>query len=389
MSTAAMMVSFHPKRPQGHGSMTAGAEPGFANPVSPKRPRPDPAAAQLSPELIEATALAPEFHGALSSPHNTIATAVAVAPGDMTTTTTTAVVTSAKRSRRSSAVSTSRTCSTELYAPSDDLNEIRLTKVAKTTVSSSAAASASAMSTGRPSTTAAAAELSRIAGRTGKSIALSPPFVTQTRSQQGMTQPLSPPLQSIEPTTTTAAIDYTQRATAATTSAANNNSKARANVTHPRRAAQNRAAQRTFRNRRKAYIKDMEQKVLELHQTRARFDMLKNENQEIWRRYRILENLVISSSNGNNNNRQLDMPSFTPMTPFLETEAGLAAQAAQAAHAAQVAQAAAQAQATGAAMAGGRGGALNDAQYSSQSSELDDEGEGSPVPRSYQQPQRQ
>lgn len=64
------------------------------------------------------------------------------------------------------------------------------------------------------------------------------------------------------------------------------------NITHPRRAAQNRAAQRTFRNRRKAYIRDMEQRVLELDQTRRRMEEVQSENREIWRRFRVLEDLV-------------------------------------------------------------------------------------------------
>lgn len=78
------------------------------------------------------------------------------------------------------------------------------------------------------------------------------------------------------------------------------------NITHPRRAAQNRAAQRTFRNRRKAYIKDMEQRVLELDQTRRRMEELQTENREIWRRFRVLEGLV--SQHG------LPLPNFPALT---------------------------------------------------------------------------
>ncbi|KAK3817248.1 MAG: hypothetical protein J3Q66DRAFT_182679 [Benniella sp.] len=375
LTTAAMMTTFQPKRPQGHPSIAA-SETGFVNPVSPKRSRPDPGYHQQHHHplsLESATALASEFQGALSSgsPHNTIATAVAVVSGN--TTTTTAAAAGTKRSRRSSAASTSRTCTTELYGLEEDI-ETRMNKVARTSASASAAAAASSvMSTGRPSTATMAAEASGgMSRRTGKALVDN---VSQTRSQT-MAQPLSPPLQSTEPTV--AVIDYTPQTSVIDMTphrvVTPSTTKPRAgNVTHPRRAAQNRAAQRTFRNRRKAYIKDMEQKVLELHQIRARFEMLQSENREIWKRYRILENLVASSSSGGsgNNNRQLVMPSFTPMTPFCETEAGLAAQAAQAAHAAQAAQAQA---GVATAATGGRGG-MSDFQYHSQSSEVDDEDE--------------
>lgn len=78
------------------------------------------------------------------------------------------------------------------------------------------------------------------------------------------------------------------------------------NITHPRRAAQNRAAQRTFRNRRKAYIKDMEQRVLELDQTRRRMEEVQTENREIWRRFKVLEELI--SQHG------LPLPDFPTLT---------------------------------------------------------------------------
>ncbi|KAF9931032.1 hypothetical protein FBU30_010948 [Linnemannia zychae] len=80
------------------------------------------------------------------------------------------------------------------------------------------------------------------------------------------------------------------------------------NVTHPRRAAQNRAAQRTFRNRRKAYIKELEQKVQEMDQTRELMDAIQRENQEVWRRLRILESMA--SQNG------LQIPAFPALTHF-------------------------------------------------------------------------
>ncbi|KAI8360281.1 hypothetical protein B0O80DRAFT_199557 [Mortierella sp. GBAus27b] len=83
------------------------------------------------------------------------------------------------------------------------------------------------------------------------------------------------------------------------------------NVTHPRRAAQNRAAQRTFRNRRKAYIKELEVRVSEIDKTRELMEAVQAENREIWRRFQMLENLV--SSNG------LQLPAFPPMTSLAAT----------------------------------------------------------------------
>ncbi|KAF9944901.1 hypothetical protein BGZ65_011447, partial [Modicella reniformis] len=83
------------------------------------------------------------------------------------------------------------------------------------------------------------------------------------------------------------------------------------NVTHPRRAAQNRAAQRTFRNRRKAYIKELEQKVQEIDRTRDLMDAVRVENQEIWRRFQILETLA--SRNG------VQLPVFPPLTSLAAT----------------------------------------------------------------------
>lgn len=80
------------------------------------------------------------------------------------------------------------------------------------------------------------------------------------------------------------------------------------NITHPRRAAQNRAAQRTFRNRRKAYIKELEQKVQEMDQTRDLMDAIQRENQEVWRRLQVLE--AMASQNG------LQVPAFPALTPF-------------------------------------------------------------------------
>ncbi|KAG0339302.1 hypothetical protein BG000_002383 [Podila horticola] len=85
------------------------------------------------------------------------------------------------------------------------------------------------------------------------------------------------------------------------------------NVTHPRRAAQNRAAQRTFRNRRKAYIKELEQKVQEMDRTREMMETIHLENQEVWRRVQILEALASQSG--------LQLPIFPAMTPFSGMEA--------------------------------------------------------------------
>ncbi|KAG0058752.1 hypothetical protein BGZ92_007099, partial [Podila epicladia] len=74
----------------------------------------------------------------------------------------------------------------------------------------------------------------------------------------------------------------------------------------------NRAAQRTFRNRRKAYIKDMEQRVVELDTTREQMQAVRTENQEIWRRYRVLEQLVVQSG--------LSLPVFEELAPVKEED---------------------------------------------------------------------
>ncbi|KAF9926664.1 hypothetical protein BGZ67_007996 [Mortierella alpina] len=81
------------------------------------------------------------------------------------------------------------------------------------------------------------------------------------------------------------------------------------NITHPRRAAQNRAAQRTFRNRRKAYIKELEHKVQDMDRTRELMESIHLENQEVWRRLQILEALASQSG--------LQVPAFPAMTPAL------------------------------------------------------------------------
>ncbi|KAG0201258.1 hypothetical protein BGX28_005881 [Mortierella sp. GBA30] len=79
------------------------------------------------------------------------------------------------------------------------------------------------------------------------------------------------------------------------------------NITHPRRAAQNRAAQRTFRNRRKAYIKELEHKVQDMDRTRELMESIHLENQEVWRRLQILEALASQSG--------LQVPVFPTLTP--------------------------------------------------------------------------
>jgi hypothetical protein len=93
------------------------------------------------------------------------------------------------------------------------------------------------------------------------------------------------------------------------------NSESRAghigNVTHPRRAAQNRAAQRTFRNRRKAYIKELEQKVNEIDRTRELMEAVQVENQEVWRRLQVLE--ALAARNG------LQVPVFPPLASLAAT----------------------------------------------------------------------
>ncbi|KAF9437345.1 hypothetical protein BGZ76_001111 [Entomortierella beljakovae] len=83
------------------------------------------------------------------------------------------------------------------------------------------------------------------------------------------------------------------------------NRPATGNITHPRRAAQNRQAQRTFRNRRKAYIKELEQKVQDMDRTCEVMELVYQENQEVRKRLQVLESLVSQSG--------LQLPSFPPL----------------------------------------------------------------------------
>ncbi|KAG0024480.1 hypothetical protein BGZ80_002431 [Entomortierella chlamydospora] len=296
MSTAAMMASLqsqHPKR-----SYSISAEPDaadVAHPVSPKRQRHDSghqqhhALAQLSPSSIDIS----DFSRALS-PQGAIATAAL-----STNTGTTAGVTSAtmamssgvgKRPRRSS-TSSSRTSTGSHLDMAADLRAVK------------------AM---RTSTTSSAIDSKRTSGRLDKGSVMVTAQIPNTLHHHAF-HPSQPhaQMQLSQP------VDYTQAHMVHNYARPPGSS----NVTHPRRAAQNRAAQRTFRNRRKAYIKDMEQKVLELNETRTRFGIIQKENKEIWERYRALENLILENG--------LSIPtSFKQMTPFFETEAGIAAAAA-------------------------------------------------------------
>ncbi|KAF8929855.1 hypothetical protein BGZ58_008634 [Dissophora ornata] len=319
MTTAAMMASFqhrgvHPQAPA----------------VSPKRQRSNSghqhrlALAQLSsPTSIESLS---ELQFQSSSPHNTIAAAAA---GAITTATATSVA-GAKRSRRSSGASSSSrsgtTAATGLQAVETDI-EARASKVAKTfgvsSAPAAATAAAAAAAEAKPSTRTTAKRTSA-KGSSSSSSAVVEHSRTSSSSSASVAhaQPHLP--------------DYTphhahaQQVHSATANTTSKTAGAGNNVTHPRRAAQNRAAQRTFRNRRKAYIKDMEQKVLELHQMRARFDDIQVENREIWRRYRVLESLILQ-------NGQTPPAFATTLTPFHETDAGIAAQAQAAAYAAATA----------------------------------------------------
>ncbi|KAF9434342.1 hypothetical protein BGZ76_008185, partial [Entomortierella beljakovae] len=313
LSTAAMMVNLQSqhKRPSTSQSLpysisaSAGADPDSIHPVSPKRQRQDSghqqnlALVQMSPTAIDSTI--PDF----SAPQNTIATADLSAGATMVISTSTV-----KRPRRSS-TSSSRTSTGSGFDPSSDY---RANKVPRTSVSPSMPIhNSDALDMFEKPTVQ-----TRTSTRVNRGSAISAPHVLshhtfaapQSHSQLQLSQP----------------VEYTHvHSHTHMQPHAYPRSGSVGNVTHPRRAAQNRNAQRTFRNRRKAYIKDMEQKVLEINQTRSKFDMIHNENREIWGRYRALETLIIQNG--------LSMPSFPPMTPFFETDAGIAAANASAANA--------------------------------------------------------
>ncbi|KAF8986119.1 hypothetical protein BGZ46_009230 [Entomortierella lignicola] len=285
MSTAAVMASLQSQ----HSDVI--------HPASPKRQRHDSihqqhhALAQLSPGSIDSTSSVASV--ALSTGAGATAGATMASMNTGVT----------KRPRRSSTSSSRTSTGSHLDLSTDP----RASKVAKTSASSSApvAASGSIDSVGR-----------RVSSHSVKGSGVATAQVPSHLQHHAFHASQShAQLQHLSQS-----VDYTQTQVQAHAYARSTNSTGSGNITHPRRAAQNRAAQRTFRNRRKAYIKDMEQKVLELNQTRSRFEAIQNENREIWGRYRALESLV--AQNG------LSAPQFPPMTPFFETEAGIAAAAA-------------------------------------------------------------
>ncbi|KAF9114668.1 hypothetical protein BGX27_010154 [Mortierella sp. AM989] len=352
-STASMMASIqsqHQKRPHPSQSLPysvsagASADSDAAHPASPKRQRYDSghqqhhALSQLSPSSIDTIS---DF----SNPQSAIATAALSASTGATavaTTGTMAISTGiTKRPRRSSTTS-SRT-STGSYL--DVTANPRPTKAIKATVSSAPVAPSSGIDTiNRPATHAPS--------RTGRGPTMAAQITDTLHHHAFHAHQSHAQMQQLSQH-----VDYTHTHVQAHNYARLPNLTGAGNITHPRRAAQNRAAQRTFRNRRKAYIKDMEEKVLELNQTRSRFGMIQNENREIWGRYRTLENLIVSNG--------LQMPSFTPMTPFFETEAGIAAAASYAALSAS----------SGQSGTANTGGATESNRRASQGSEIDGEGE--------------
>ncbi|KAG0370405.1 hypothetical protein BGZ54_006426 [Gamsiella multidivaricata] len=353
MNTAAMMAFQHQKRQyssQGNISyssiatassttVTPTVESGSIHPASPKRSRQNSshqhAIAQLAPNTMESgpgISALPDFP---SSSVHSATTAANVSPSP-----------SAKRPRRPSTALSSRT-STAGSPHLVSADDARVAKVAKTSVTSSAAAAASAAASGVPMAMA-----TRTPSRVG--IAKGPSSTVLDQVQAQFLHPSQPQVQArTQPPQPGVIVHYTHVPTTVTTTVAR--TAHTGNVTHPRRAAQNRAAQRTFRNRRKAYIKDMEQKVLEYNQTKAMFEEVQNQNLEMWRRLRILESFVAQHG--------LTPPSFAPLIPFWETDAGIAA-------------AQAQAQAASAASAGGDGSVYSrTSSRNSQTSEIDGEAE--------------
>ncbi|KAI9238617.1 MAG: hypothetical protein BYD32DRAFT_413230 [Podila humilis] len=162
----------------------------------------------------------------------------------------------------------------------DKVKPVRSTKVTKSTSSSSSSPSTSMISSAATTTASSSSSIKSLAKKTTKKSVKDSEDVDSSASIEASTSTATP---------------HT------------------GNITHPRRAAQNRAAQRTFRNRRKAYIKELEQKVLEMDRTREMMETIHHENQEVWRRVQILEALASQSG--------LQLPIFPAMTPFAGMEA--------------------------------------------------------------------
>ncbi|KAF9930188.1 hypothetical protein FBU30_000788 [Linnemannia zychae] len=356
LNTATMMASFqhqssrsngqhHPnQQQQTYSPIATGAGSGPSSsihhhPNSPKRQRTDSGhqalvLAQLSPASIGSNsgiALADFTSGPFSSPTGTSTNNTVAAVAVVTNATasmmaaphpsTAAIATSSSSSplaaqskQANSDTVSGRTMTTGVVAARsrlDKAKESRTAKVAKTAstvVTPIVATSVGSVSTGTRATSRRTASMNRVNPSIINPVApinvTTPMFGNSSSSsisrtfnqhqQQTLIQPMvvmDPHLAAVStaPVTITPIVAPT------------------GNVTHPRRAAQNRAAQRTFRNRRKAYIKDMEQRVLELTETRRRLEEVQNENREMWRRYRVLEGLVMQHG--------LTLPNFPVLTP--------------------------------------------------------------------------
>ncbi|KAG0364459.1 hypothetical protein BGZ54_007507 [Gamsiella multidivaricata] len=187
--------------------------------------------------------------------------------------------------KKSSAAASSRLSTSSRL---DKVKATRSTKVTKSTLSSSSSSISSTPSAADMISSATTETKTATTATTTRAIRKTSKKSTAPESRESSEQP--------ETSTTTES--QASRASGQT-----------GNITHPRRAAQNRAAQRTFRNRRKAYIKELEQKVQEIDQTRELMKSIHNENQEVWRRLQILETLAAQSG--------VQMPTFSPLVPFV------------------------------------------------------------------------
>ncbi|KAF9897171.1 hypothetical protein BX616_006063, partial [Lobosporangium transversale] len=351
-----------PKRPhssQGiYSSLTTGSmlttdnnNGSSVHPASPRRKRqgsshyhqPQFALAQLSPNSIgSAAAPLPDFScslGTTATPQNTLAaaTAAGMMSNSMTPSTSLMAATtggSAKRPRSISAAAAPTGRGSLLGSHVDDESNPRGTKFARTSSSSTGPGNIKSTTTRtlRRMTETYPSNYTQVPASIAAAAAVAATTATATATSTSTSTSTS--------ASTTATSTSTSTSTAIAT--ASSAGPVRTNVTHPRRAAQNRAAQRTFRNRRKAYIKDMEQKVLELHQIRSQFELLQQENREIWRRFRTVESILVTQNNHNAEcgHTITPLPQFPPMTPFFETEEGMAAAEAAATRAAAAAEAA-------------------------------------------------
>ncbi|OBZ88875.1 hypothetical protein A0J61_03074 [Choanephora cucurbitarum] len=87
-----------------------------------------------------------------------------------------------------------------------------------------------------------------------------------------------------------------------------------------KRAAQNRAAQKAFRQRREQYIKDLELKAKEMEDWHDEMNRLRQENKELREKVLVLENQVVALTGGHAKLPELSPASESPQEQSVEKE---------------------------------------------------------------------